>query len=199
MTPERTRVAVAAHAQEILDRLWPESVPGGNCINAAAAVCLAAHKAGLRVLPQGGSASWPRLREDEDDGAAPTHFSYVYEARGDFRKLTAEVVERGMVPEIHAWVVVLADDGPEVVDITVPHWPVRCGEVLGLPWSAPQPPRFLWANEDEVIARRCRYAADSEATALVHVLVGKLGRDAAQSFPCRLDDADAPRVQRPLR
>lgn len=180
MTPAHVRRAVIADAQAVLAAAWPDTTPGANCINAAAAVCIAAHKYGLVVMPQGGSTSWPRLRIEDDDGVSATHFSYEYEARGNLRAVVDSVLARGAVPEIHAWAVVLASDGPEVVDLTVPYWPRRCAEVLGLPWTAPQPPPFLWADEDEVVARRCRYAADPEATALVGVLIANFARTARE-------------------
>ena len=53
---------------------------------------------GIRAIIQAGSASWPRLRPDQDDGVSPTHHSYVWEQ--DSVVTTARLAASQM-PELH--------------------------------------------------------------------------------------------------
>src|SRR5579871_1368651 len=96
---------------------------------------------GLDAIIQAGSASWPRILPEQDDGVCPTHFSYVFEAGHPetLRRLRAH-----SCPEMHAWVGVRGRG--EVVDLTSRYFPVMCRKVIGMDWPGAPPPDFLWTS-----------------------------------------------------
>lgn len=57
---------------------YPDVPADGACLYLAAEMVLALQDAGYTdVWLQAGSASWPRLRPEQDHGVSDTHFSYA--------------------------------------------------------------------------------------------------------------------------
>lgn len=123
----------------------PEIGPAGAClVNALAAVYVLRSCGRLphRVILQGGSASWPRLRPDQDDGRPETctHFTYQFEPEAAARSLAA-----GVLPEMHVWAAVLDPAGPQIVDVTTRYLMYQCRKTAGAPWPGDPPPDYIWA------------------------------------------------------
>jgi hypothetical protein len=142
-----------------------------SCLYWTAAICAAAAKRGIRLIPQAGSASWRRLPHELDDGKpeTATHFSYVYEEGTDPRPYLA----RGILPECHCWA---ADPKRnEIVDLTTRFLPTVCDKLTGLAWLTPAPPSFVWGNPLELRAAMpdCSYVASVEACMLAYALISK--------------------------
>ena len=100
---------------------------------------------------QAGSAFWPRIRPEDDDGVVSTHFGYRWNGVDD--PLTASFLAAGRLPELHVWLALSPTfcpvvDGPVLIDPTTGDWPERAS-LADLEWTAAQPPEFLWATEAE--------------------------------------------------
>jgi len=108
-------------------------------------------KQGFQACLQAGSVSWLRVtREEYDAGCQTSHFSMVWSPEGALSK-AAEAM--GALPEMHVWLGLLGTRkrGPvepadtELVDFSTGHLKQMCQET-GMPWTAPDPPRFLWTR-----------------------------------------------------
>lgn len=99
------------------------------------------HQHGIKSLIQAGSASWRRLREDQDDGKETTctHFSYIFEADKAIMKMV-----QGELPEMHIWVGVKPNT---IIDMTTKYFPLQCQKLIGQDWPGDKPPDYLWANK----------------------------------------------------
>jgi hypothetical protein len=125
-----------------------------------------------RTIIQAGSASWPRVPPELDDGQGPTHFSYEWDKDSDAARLLrlglALVVRRadGLVacslPEVHVWLA--CPETQELIDFSAGLLPAACKAAIGLEWLAPAPPDYLWAActalPDGVSYRPSREAID---------------------------------------
>jgi hypothetical protein len=106
-----------------------------------------------RTILQAGSARWPRVPPELDDGVSPTHFSYEWDAESEEARLIrsgiARMVRRAdgrtgfSLPEMHVWLA--CPDTQEIVDFTTGLWPAACKATLGQEWLASPPPDYLWA------------------------------------------------------
>lgn len=134
-----------------------------HCLYWAASVVFAAHTFGRVLKIQAGSASWLRIRPEEDDGVMATHFSYEWQGADPAPYLAA-----GILPEMHVWAADVAKR--EIVDLTVGTLPDVCEETAGLPWTAPKPPLFLWAAQKQ-IPNGWHYAPNMEAIGLALALI----------------------------
>jgi hypothetical protein len=105
-----------------------------------------------RTLIQAGSAQWPRIPPERDDGVSPTHFAYEWDPDSDLGRLAragiSPVIRRGdrwiaaSLPEMHIW---LGCPGSgEILDFTTGLWPAACLATIGEEWLAPPPPDYLW-------------------------------------------------------
>jgi len=122
---------------------------------------------GIRAIIQAGSASWPRLRPDQDDGVSPTHHSYVWEPDSAATKFR---LAAGDLPEMHVWAAI--PERGEIIDMTTRYWPDQCLLIQGFDWPGDKPPTFFWGTADEV-PDGVIYAADMKAIALaLHLLKG---------------------------
>lgn len=95
----------------------------------------------IRAVIQGGSASWPRMRRDQDDGVSPTHFSYVFEIDNP---LTIKRIMSNTMPEMHVWVGIPATS--EIIDMTTGFWPQQCLALIGADWPGDKPPSYFWSD-----------------------------------------------------
>jgi hypothetical protein len=106
-----------------------------------------------RTIIQAGSAQWPRVPPEMDDGHSPTHFAYEWDPESQLARLAlagvAAVVQRAdghvapSLPEMHVWLG--CPDTAEIVDFTTGLWPLTCRAMLGLGWPAPLPPAYFWS------------------------------------------------------
>lgn len=125
-------------------RLAPaEYDPHLSCIYHAAATMFymrRVHGNG-NVFLQAGSASWPRLRDDQDDGkpTTPNQFSYVFSLESPG---TAIQLAKGFLPEMHAWC--YDQTTGCFIDTTVEYQPEACKKMTGMDWPGDPPPPFIW-------------------------------------------------------
>lgn len=135
-----------------------------------------------RVAIQAGSASWPRIPKELDDGKVNTHLTYRFEldsfstARFLFALLgitNEQHLENGDIPlpEIHVWLGL--PDTHEIIDFTTGTWPQACQEILGEAWLAPQPPEYFWGSS---LPNDVRYNPDWRATVMMIELLVSQGR-----------------------
>jgi hypothetical protein len=110
----------------------------GLCLYYAHHTCATLWKHGYKAVIQAGSLQWPRVRPEDDDGVMNTHFAYQWSPRDPASALS---VAMGNLPEIHVWVGIV--DRQEVVDFTT-RYLKQSSERIGMPWTAADPPRYLW-------------------------------------------------------
>jgi hypothetical protein len=135
-----------------------------------------------RTLIQAGSAQWPRVPPELDDGISHTHFAYQWDPQSALVRLAWEGIHavrpgdpfRVILPEIHVWLG--CPDTQEVIDLTTGTWPLACARQLGLDWPGPLPPTYFW----DFGTRRptgVNYLPDREAIDLVVALLRRQGRN----------------------
>lgn len=120
----------------------PDAAPTALCFYYSAFGIEALREAGLRAVLQAGTASWPRIRPDQDDGVVMTHFSYLWSPNEIQSRLA---VAQGAMPEMHVWIA-LPDTG-ELVDFTTAFWPTQAKLLTGMDWPGDQPPTYFWGKE----------------------------------------------------
>lgn len=135
-----------------------------------------------RTIIQAGSAGWPRVPADQDDGQSPTHFAYQWDPKSDVARLAragiVPVVRRegGLafsLPEMHVWLG--CPDSGEIIDFTVGLWPLACKATLGLDWPGPAPADYFW-NFGTRRPEGVHYLPDRDAIDLVVELLRQQGR-----------------------
>lgn len=137
-----------------------------------------------RTLIQAGSAQWPRVPPELDDGVSPTHFAYEWDPQSAFARLvrsgTIPVARRAdghlalSLPEIHVWLG--CPDTGEIIDFTTGQWPAACRAALGLEWLAPLPPAYFW-NFGTRRPHGVNYLAERDAIDCVIALLQLQGRE----------------------
>ena len=186
---QRNRYKIIKDARAVYREVF-DSLAGGivvveraGCLYHTASLIYAASKNGLDLIPQAGTAAWPRICLDQDDGKMDTHFAYQW--NGIEHPSTQAAIRAGGMPEMHVWA---ADvKGQAIVDITTKYLPEQCIKQARMEWTAPQPPDHLWAQTNEMPAGYF-YKPNEDATrfvlqelvAAIHacgrVLSGKLPR-----------------------
>jgi hypothetical protein len=164
---ERNRVA------RLIDNTFLANYDGGRpsqaCLYWAHYTVEVLTALGIRAIIQAGSASWPRVRPDRDDGVSPTHHSYVWEPDS---AVTKARVAAGEMPELHVWAAIPARG--EIIDMTTRYWPKQCRLIQGLDWPGDQPPSYFWGAAGE-LPEGVLYAPDMQAIALAfRLLAGKV-------------------------
>lgn len=140
---------VASARQDVLDILTEhhlEGPPEFNCVPFAVALVRRLQAARVPALFQAGTAMWPRLTPDQDDGypSTCTHFSHMFNMAEARPRLF-----HGLLPELHCWAVIPDRRRParsELIDGTTGSWPDKCRLQTGKDWPGEQPPAFLWAR-----------------------------------------------------
>lgn len=137
-----------------------------------------------RTVIQAGSAQWPRVPAELDDGECPTHFAYEWDPGSDVARLVvagiAPVVWRAdghaapSLPEMHVWLG--CPDTGEIIDFTTGLWPLACKATLGLDWLALPPPEYVWTFGNR-LPEGVRYVASREAIDCVIAILYQQGRD----------------------
>lgn len=122
-----------------------------------------------RMVLQAGTAYWPRLRHDQDDGKpeTSTHFGFEWDARlpADYAPfacaLGTATGRASWVPlrEVHVWIG--APETRELVDFTTGLWPAACASLAGMDWPGDPPPEFFWGQS---LPDGVRYEPGREAT-----------------------------------
>jgi hypothetical protein len=136
-----------------------------------------------RTVIQAGSAQWPRIPPEMDDGASPTHFAYEWHPHsGVTTLLRSGVIPVGRradgqvaasLPEMHVWLG--CPDTGEIIDFSTGLWPAACAATLGLDWPGPLPPDYFW----DFGARRpagVNYLPDRDAIETVIMVLRMQGR-----------------------
>jgi hypothetical protein len=157
--------------------------PVGRCLEIAwQGYCVLKQWPGApRALIQAGSAQWPRVPPELDDGVMATHFAYEWQPDSEINRLIRSgilsIVRRrdGLVgfslPEMHVWLG--CPDTGEIIDFSTGLWPAACKATLGLDWLAPLPPDYLWADE---VPEGVRYVADRGAIDTALYVLHQQGR-----------------------
>ena len=147
---------------------WLGLAPEGACLVYAAAILGIAQRQGLRLVLQAGSAFWPRMTPEQDDGVSPTHFGYEWDPPNVARHLAA-----GHLPEMHAW----AGDPvtQDLVDLTTGQFPAQCQRMLGAGWPGVRPP-LTWWGPARSLPDGVSYTPNRDATRLAMQLLADLPR-----------------------
>lgn len=127
-------------------RAGVQVVPRAACLYHTACLLLVGAKHGLRLIPQAGSAAWPRMPLSDDDGEVHTHFAYEW--MGANHPETKGHIAAGRMPEIHVWAADI--DSREVIDVTTQYLPEQCRQQGSMAWSAPAPPPYFWGNKESL-------------------------------------------------
>ncbi len=140
---ERVHAAVLRRYHE-----WygPEHMQRGSCLYWTLTGLGILNSLGFRALLQAGSMSWPILPPDQDDGTAPTHFSYEW---SPWREESKAALQLGLLPEIHMWIGL--PDENELVDFSTKWLPQQAAHE-GLVWRTEPPPNFLWCGPSDLPA-----------------------------------------------
>lgn len=121
------------------DRGIPEEA---TCLYLSYYGALALGERGLRPLIQAGSADWPRVRPEDDDGRTETHFGYMWSPR-ELPSILA--LDAGLMPEMHVWIG-LPDSG-EIVDFSTGFFPAQARKLMDYDWPEDlRPPPYYWGG-----------------------------------------------------
>lgn len=178
MIDQSKRAALVAEARDLYLRLWPDHAGRFEthaCLFHAVALQGLLAREGLVTMLQAGTAAWPMLRAEDDDGVRSTHFGYEWQGLRD--PLTRAMVQSGRLPELHVW---LAHRDPDtLIDPTTGTWQLRAQRGGYPAWTAPAPPPFLWTTTTELEALQeeyplgIRYVPDLTACKIADALAGQ--------------------------
>lgn len=176
--PVDDRAALVEESRQLYRGLWDRDQVQESkaCLfHAVTLQGLLIQRFGARTMLQAGSAQWPLIRREDDDGERATHFGYEWQGLGDDR--TAFFFRAGALPELHCW---LAHRDPDtIVDPTTGTWPARARRGGFPEWLAPAPPPFLWTTVEELVADypdppfTPTYTPDLEACRVADELAGR--------------------------
>lgn len=154
-TAERDEIADQVEAMVGSFDLPNRKIKTASVYYAAAAMnVLGSH--GIKAMLQAGTALWPRIRRDQDDGVQTTHWGYVYDP---LSQEAEDQYRAGQLPDLHAWVAIVGKQ--EVVDFTVGQQPLKCQMELGL--SCIEYPRYFWGRSEQAVEGWIRYIANQSA------------------------------------
>lgn len=146
--PDARRERIVREAYVTAARTFPEVEDFSvHCLVLAGAVIATASKHGLRLVLQAGSAYWPRVTDETDDGVEANRFGYEWTPNEHASRLRRAM---GLMPEIHVWA---ADPRPgvlEIVDLTAGAFPEQCAQLTGETWKAPRPPKWFWGTAKDL-------------------------------------------------
>lgn len=149
-----------------------------GCFYVAKTTCDVLHEQGVKASLQAGSAEWPRIRPEQDDGECDTHFGYVF---SDCEQ-TRQRFQACLMPEMHVWVALIQEK--VIIDLSTQFWPMQCLEKIGVDWPGDQPPPYLW-TESGRLPPRVHYEAVPLACFMTIALLRKqfdLSRDEALRY-----------------
>lgn len=161
---------IVALAEAWINRHFPQaSESPGACFYYAVAACIAASELNRRFLIQGGSAFWPCVSSELDDGEGPNRFGYEWS--DDAAAMVMVDVNTLRLPEMHCWAV--DPERSEIIDLASRFWPAQAAR-LGIKWRAPHPPRAFWTSFNG-LPMGVDYRATRGGTLLAIQLVAQLG------------------------
>lgn len=172
--PPETKERIVREARRLFRARFPDVAEGAACLYLTLCVIEVAYHQGIKLSPQAGSASWRRVRPDQDDGVCCTHFSYMWEPDNP---QTMWRLTMGMLPEMHVWA---ADpERREIIDLTTRDLPQQCSELAHMDWPGDKPPDHLWCGF-EGLPEGTHYTADRLATSIagnlmVDIIEGRVG------------------------
>lgn len=155
-TPQRTKDRVIALAETIMTKGFIADNNPRVCIYWACAVGTALVQEGIRGVIQAGSASWPFIDMQDDDGVSATNYSYVWGMTNDLS--FEQHGSKFLMPELHAWVGI--PETQEIIDPTT-RFLKRNVKASGFEWKRKQdPPQYFWSNKlpEHTIYEACPFA-----------------------------------------
>lgn len=164
MLSKAEKDAIAGAAQRIVERfvIPPGVEPWRACLwYTFGALPFLERILKRKVIPQGGTASWRRVRDEDDDGIMPTHYSYQFDL--DHPMTTMSIVLR-QLPEMHCWLAVPSTG--DIIDLSVKHQARACHENTGMQWTGDPLPEYLWLNVNDPEQTDYVYRGQREATAI---------------------------------
>lgn len=175
-------------AEAALPRLQADWQAKGLCVLASVFTIGYLAEMNIRAVLQAGSAAWVRLRREDDDGKIADCFGYQWDPSSE---TSQALLAHGVIPELHAWVGIPAQDGGpgELIDMMVGRLPSLCRAHGGV-WTAKEPPPYLWCLHDRIPTWCRRYQADRMAIHVVQQIVEKQLKPVAERASSSLvDDA----------
>lgn len=146
--------------------------PDRLCILKAAAgrAALLRHGA-IAASFQGGSAFWPVVKPECDDGVSPNRYGYEWTLTDAVTRLMA-----GEVPEVHAWVAFAFPVSQVwILDLSAGSFARLGAAALGIAPAAVLPtPEAFWHRASDSLPFEVEYRADANATAAVASLSAEL-------------------------
>lgn len=136
-----------------------------TCPNWAAATIRHLNKVGIKAMLQAGTAWWPRMRPEQDDGVSPNIYAYVWDGSSPKSPPSRTSLQ---LPEMHVWCV--AVETLEIVDLTTKYQPLACKQGLGLDWPGDLPPDYIWHRVDQ-LPKGIYYEANANAMALAYKIM----------------------------
>jgi hypothetical protein len=136
------RRIIVAEARKLVRRVFPGVELRQACLYHAWAVAVVANKRDHYFRLQAGTAYWPCVATELDDGVSPNRFGYEYQPGGKLYVAQAELADT--LPEMHVWAVHPA--GGEIIDLTTGMWPAQARALQGIDWRATRPPDYLWCS-----------------------------------------------------
>jgi len=137
-----------------------------------------------RTIIQAGSAQWPRVPPELDDGISPTHFAYEWDPDSEITRLILSGISpiillgdgsvAASIPEMHVWLSCPASG--EIIDFTTGLWPAACLATLGQEWLAPPPPEYFW-NFGSRLPVGVKYLAARDAIDIVLAILHQQDRE----------------------
>ena len=164
--PFDAQKAVLDMAEAIFEASYPEIPKHKGCVFWASAMAQSLTTFGVQARLCAGSAQW--LFRPLPPGDGPNAFSYVFDTKEAFAQL-----ERGMLPEMHAWVILGTEhrDSSKVtiVDASSKYQPQQAKEMCGYDWHPDyMPPAWLWMTLPEMAKQeQVLYMPDMTATTMV--------------------------------
>jgi hypothetical protein len=136
----RKRKALVRDARKLAAETFPDTEgKPGCCLFLAWATCVVAERYGLKLLMYAGSAAWPCMDDEHDDGYSPNVFEYVFDPNDH---QTIARLSAGMLPEMHVWA-----GNPrtgDIIDLSTGDLPQQALETAGIEWKAATPPDHWW-------------------------------------------------------
>lgn len=160
MTAQQMKETIVREAKALALKRFPEieGATQGHCLIFNAALCAVANKRGVRLVLQAGTAFWPRVTPETDDGEEANRFGYEWSPDAPFSRAR---LAAGLLPEIHVW----AGDPEtqEIADLTTGFFPQQCYDMLRVGWKAPRPPEWFWGTAHD-LPDLASYVPNLEAT-----------------------------------
>lgn len=145
-TPQATKERVIALAETIMTKGFVSENNPRVCIYWACAVGVALLENKIRGVVQAGSASWPFIEMENDDGISATNYSYVWDKNaGTCVVNVMTILHTVLMPELHAWVGI--PETQEVIDPTT-RFLKNNVKAAGFEWKRKQdPPQYFWDHK----------------------------------------------------